>query len=619
MARSPVRSAAWALLNGLLLLSSAPSAVDAKTIVEDFTVGWVTANPDGAFDRPTIGVNGKWPLPLIAATVGDHLKLNVHNDLGNASTSIHFHGFFQNGTSHMDGAVGVTQCAIPPGESFTYEIEFQQAGTYWYHAHNDGQYPEGLRGPVVVHDPQGPYEGKYDEELVITLSDWYHRPISELIAEFINVENPTGAEPVPQAALMNDTQDLRVPVAPGKTYLVRTVNVGAFAAHYLWVEGHEMRVVEVDGVWTEEAPAERLYITPAQRYSFLLTTRGDAAGGNFPIVSAMDRELFDVIPEGGLDSNVTGWLVYDEAKPLPEATPVDELDYFDDFGLVPYDRLAVFDNVDVSIQFDVSMGNLGDGANYAFFNDKTYVSPKVPSLYTALTVGASNATDPRVYGTYTIPHTLSRNQVVEIVLNNDDDGKHPFHLHGHNFQVIHRSEADAGHYSSSDVAPLPAVPMRRDTLVVEGNGNFVIRFRSDNPGVWLFHCHIEWHMDQGLVATIVEAPEALQGLRVPESHYAACRTGGVPTRGNAAGNVDDVFDLTGENRPPRPLPEGFTAKGYAALFFSCVAAAMGLTVLYWYSYSEVSTESAKDDAEHRPLLGDGVIGGGPDASGERDS
>lgn len=97
--------------------------VHAATIRHDFTVGWVTANPDGAFDRPTIGVNGQWPLPLISATVGDRLILNVHNDLGNASTSIHFHGLFQNGTNYMDGAVGVTQCAIPPGSSFVYDFK----------------------------------------------------------------------------------------------------------------------------------------------------------------------------------------------------------------------------------------------------------------------------------------------------------------------------------------------------------------------------------------------------------------------------------------------------------------------------------------------------------------
>ena len=215
----------------------------------------------------------------------------------------------------------------------------------------------------------------------------------------------------------------------------------------------------------------------------------------------------------------------------------------------------------------------------------TYVAPKVPSLYTALTVGGSNSSDPRVYGSYTTAHTLKHNQVIEIVLNNEDDGKHPFHLHGHNFQVVYRSDEDAGPFSAADVdvGALPRTPMRRDTVVVQPNGNSVIRFRADNPGVWFFHCHIEWHMTQGLAATIVEAPEALlqQYQRIPEDHFDACRSTGLPTSGNAAGNAKDVFDLAGENRPPPPLPEGFTAKGYAAMFFSCVAAGLGLAVLYW--------------------------------------
>ena len=385
---------------------------------------------------------------------------------------------------------------------------------------------------------------------------------------------------MPQAALLNDTQNLQVKVRPGQTYLVRLVNIGAFAAHYTWFEGHEMRVVEVDGVWVDEAKAERLYITPAQRYSVLLTARPDASE-NFAIVSVMDEELFDVIPDDQ-NSNVTGWLVYDDSKPLPKATTVDELDAFDDFVLRPVDRLGLFHEPDQSIILDVKMDNLGDGANYAFFNDVTYVAPKVPSLYSALSVGGELASDPRVYGKYTSAHVLGHNEVVQIVLNNGDDGTHPFHLHGHNFQLVHRSEEDAGVFIDDESIKFPSVPMRRDTVLVRGNGNIVIRFRSDNPGVWLFHCHIEWHMDQGLIATIVEAPAQLQGMQVPADHVAACDAAGVPARGNAAGNVKDALDLRGENAPPPALPEGFTAKGYIALLASIASALIGLGTIAWY-------------------------------------
>lgn len=130
------------------------------------------------------------------------------------------------------------------------------------------------------------------------------------------------------------------------------------------------------------------------------------------------------------------------------------------------------------------MDNLGDGANYAFFNDITYVRPRLPTLYTALTTG-DFATNPVVYGVNSNTFVLEHNQVVEVILNNQDPGKHPFHLHGHNFQTVVRSEENAGDFDPSNVT-YAQTPMRRDVFMVRPNGHIVLRFRSDNPGVWLF-------------------------------------------------------------------------------------------------------------------------------------
>jgi iron transport multicopper oxidase len=126
--------------------------------------------------------------------------------------------------------------------------------------------------------------------------------------------------------------------------------------------------------------------------------------------------------------------------------------------------------------------------------------------------------------------------------------------------------------------------MRRDTFVLKSGGYIVLRFQADNPGVWLFHCHIEWHVDQGLIATMVEAPLEIQKtLTIPEDHFAACAADGVPYTGNAAANTVDFLDLTGANEAPKPLPAGFTARGIVALVFSCVAALSGLAVIIWYA------------------------------------
>jgi iron transport multicopper oxidase len=124
-----------------------------------------------------------------------------------------------------------------------------------------------------------------------------------------------------------------------------------------------------------------------------------------------------------------------------------------------------------------------------FQNGISYVRPKVPTLYTALTTG-DVATNSEVYGRDTHPFVLDKGQVIDIVLNNNDPGKHPFHLHGHTFQLIARSQDDKGFYAAN--VSFPQTPMRRDTVLVRPNGNMVLRFRADNPGIWLFHCHIEW-------------------------------------------------------------------------------------------------------------------------------
>lgn len=86
---------------------------------------------------------------------------------------------------------------------------------------------------------------------------------------------------------MNDTQNLDVPVEHGKTYLLHLANVGAFAGQYFWIEGHTMKIVEVDGVWTDAAETDMIYITSAQRYSVLVTMKNET-NQNYAMVGGMD-------------------------------------------------------------------------------------------------------------------------------------------------------------------------------------------------------------------------------------------------------------------------------------------------------------------------------------------
>ena len=90
--------------------------------------------------------------------------------------------------------------------------------------------PDGLRGALIVHDADMPYAGQYDDELVLTFSDWYHDQMPEMIGYYLFPDtNPSGAEPVPYSGVFNDVDNASLDVKPGKTYLVRIISMAAFA------------------------------------------------------------------------------------------------------------------------------------------------------------------------------------------------------------------------------------------------------------------------------------------------------------------------------------------------------------------------------------------------------
>lgn len=107
-------------VHSLVALAACQLAL-AATVTYDWDISWVSAAPDG-FERPVIGINGQWPCPTIDVNVGDTVVVNVQNNLGNQSTSLHWHGIHQRGTGYMDGSTGATQCPIAPGDSMTYQF-----------------------------------------------------------------------------------------------------------------------------------------------------------------------------------------------------------------------------------------------------------------------------------------------------------------------------------------------------------------------------------------------------------------------------------------------------------------------------------------------------------------
>lgn len=126
-----------------------------------------------------------------------------------------------------------------------------QRGTYWIHGHHAGQYPDGLRFPLIIQDPKETV--KYDSELVLSLSDWYHEYYNILYSrDFSNPGmNPMGFEPLPTTPLLNDVVDPILPISTNKTIRLRFVSMATFASFQVWIDNHNMTIIEVDGVETK--------------------------------------------------------------------------------------------------------------------------------------------------------------------------------------------------------------------------------------------------------------------------------------------------------------------------------------------------------------------------------
>lgn len=83
---------------------------------------------------------------------------------------------------------------------------------------------------------------------------------------------------------------------------------------------------------------------------------------------------------------------------------------------------------------------------------------------------------------------------------------HPIHLHGHDFYVLAQG---SGLWNGSLTT---SNPPRRDTAMLPKNGHLLLAFRTDNPGAWLMHCHIGWHLEEGFALQFIERYDDIQDV-----------------------------------------------------------------------------------------------------------
>ncbi|KAJ2659253.1 ferroxidase fet3 [Coemansia sp. RSA 1200] len=532
----------------------------ARVVHVNWDIGYVSVNRDGYATRRAIGANGALPIPALHVSAGDTIALHVRNSL-DEPTAVHFHGLFQNGTAYGDGAGMTTQCGIPPGGTHTYVAATgRQTGTYWVHGHFHDQNADGLRAPLVIHEAVPPAD--YDAEYLFSLEDWYDQPFADRMRVVLDPRGKFPPDPAFPYGLVNGyngnkTQPIRF--EPGRRYRIRVVNMSLTEWFRFSLPGHRLRVIEADGVRAQPCDVDALDLGPAQRYSAVVQAHDSVAFNyiynatlyaNFvPRVAGMNPRVYlgSVEYAPGAPTHIPPPPASDAALQLP-----------DDSAMQALDGEPLLEPVDARISLLATSHKYADGTTRALFDGLAPFNmsvPAVPALFTAASVGEL-ALDPAVYGPQACAHVLRHLDVVEIEISNPTDIDHPFHMHGHTFQIVEYGPASAGAGKNATAAskiPLrrtSRVPMRRDTLVVRTGEYVRIRFRADNPGVWMFHCHMDVHFALGLAITLVEAPDVLQQRMVipPELINMCLAQDGLHASGNAAGNAG--LDMSGILPPP---------------------------------------------------------------------
>lgn len=333
--------------------------------------------------------------------------------------------------------------------------------------------------------------------------------------------------------------------------------MGALASFYFWIEGHNMEIIEVEGVDTKRHPVDYLLVSPAQRYSVLVKARTDTHPKNWRIHAAAYPNLYSTVPKD-LQLNISSTLTYNHAHKMGHGcSSIDKFEFFEDTKLQPVQKLPMYKLTNPHeqshrLEINVTKGN--NGVTYATFNNKTFVSPLVPSALTMASEGAK-ALNPVYYGPNSVAITAKHMDPVEFVLVNYDNIMHPFHMHGTRFQVVWRQMNFTSHdrKKSPPFKHAQANPIRRDTVNVPARGLVAIRFISDNPGAWFFHCHIHWHLISGLALVMIKGPEVFMNeiKHIPKDVLQQCRMQGMKTSGNAGGIKHSTTNFG--NLPQNPL------------------------------------------------------------------
>jgi FtsP/CotA-like multicopper oxidase with cupredoxin domain len=411
------------------------------------------------------GFNSQLPGPVLEANVGDTLVVRVKNNL-DEPTMVHWHGIRI--PAAMDGT-GMVQRPIEPGESFEYRFVVPDAGTFWYHSHQNEtiQMERGMYGALIVRDESDPVT---DGERIFMIDDMKLDDKNNFTEPggFIKrvVETHDGRQG--NTLLLNGKEDTVITMNAGQKERWRFINSSSARYFLLHMEGKEFKIIGTDGGLLEYArTVTEALITPGERMDIIAGSFNE--GETFAIESLAYNRMTFLKARRQKFATVK----VEEAKPsiasIPETLRKIE-------PLAPQ-HAAVTRNVKLSVG-----PSLKKGLSFLVNND-VHVNDK--------------------------PVKVGELQIWEI--NNVSLMDHPFHLHGFFFQVIEEN------------GKAPSYRAWKDTYNLKPRTKIKIAWMPDNrPGMWMYHCHIIEHHAAGMMANFEVIDGSKPHVETGKSHHASC-------------------------------------------------------------------------------------------------
>jgi FtsP/CotA-like multicopper oxidase with cupredoxin domain len=407
------------------------------------------------------------PGPEIRVRQGERISVAVENRLPE-ETTVHWHGIRV--PNAMDGVPHLTQKPIAPGETFTYEFDVPDAGTYWYHPHqhSSAQVGRGLYGPLIVEEPR---PITVDRDLVWVISDWRLLANAQISDDFDNRHDMAHNGRVGNTVTLNGKVPDSFAVRSGERLRLRLINAANARIFGLEFEGHRPIIIAYDGqpVTPHEPPGGRILIGPAMRIDLVLDMTGKP-GSRSMVTDRFYR---------GLEYRFMD-LAY-AAEPIrrrPLDTPLSlEPNTLAEPDMRNAERHEVTFNG--GMMGGMVMSGAGRGGGMMNMMEMMHTG-KIWFINGVAATGHVHA--PLL--------SLQRGRSYVLAVHNDTAWHHPIHLHGHFFRVVSRNGGATQHREW------------QDTVLMAPREKVEIALVADNPGDWMFHCHILEHQGSGMMGVI---------------------------------------------------------------------------------------------------------------------